>query len=246
MRLAVVSDIHGNLHALEAVLADLCAQAPDLTLNLGDHLSGPLQAAATADLLMAQRDWVQIRGNHDRQMIEQESDAMGLSDRAAHEQATDAHRAWLRSLPVVTVADDVLLCHGTPERDDEYLLEDVSTSGARLASREEIRSRIDPKTKVVVCGHSHIPRFVQVDDDTVAVNAGSVGLQAYHDSEHRCPHVIETGSPHARYMLLDRAGRGWRATLRVIDYDWDAAAQLARKNGRRDWAHALVTGHALR
>jgi diadenosine tetraphosphatase ApaH/serine/threonine PP2A family protein phosphatase len=99
---------------------------------------------------------------------------------------------------------------------------------------------------VVVCGHSHIPRFVQLDDDMVAVNPGSVGLQAYHDSEHRFPHVIETGSPHARYVLLDRAGRGWSATLRVIDYDWDAAAQLARKNGRADWAHALATGYALR
>ena len=64
--------------ALEAVLADLHAHAPDLTLNLGDHLSGPLQAAATADLLMAQRDWVHIDGNHDRHLIEQEPDAMGL------------------------------------------------------------------------------------------------------------------------------------------------------------------------
>jgi predicted phosphodiesterase len=247
MRLALVSDIHGNLHALEAVLADLRAHSPDLTLNLGDHLSGPLQAAASADLLMAQRDWVQIRGNHDRHLIDQEPDAMGPSDRAAHEQLTDEHRAWLRSLPAAAVvADNVLLCHGTPERDDEYLLEHVSASGVGLASRDEIRSRVDPKTRAVVCGHSHIPRLVQLDDDIVAVNAGSVGLQAYYDSAHRFPHVIESGSPHARYMLLDRTGRGWCATLRVIDYDWDAAAQLARENGRSDWAHALVTGYALR
>jgi hypothetical protein len=78
------------------------------------------------------------------------------------------------------------------------------------------------------------------------VNAGSVGLPAYYDSGHRFPHAIENGSPHARYMLLDRAGRGWRATFRIIDYDWDAAAQLARENGRGDWAHALMTGYARR
>ncbi len=70
MRFAVLSDAHGNLLALEAVLADLRGHAPDLALNLGDHVSGPLQAAATADLLMSQRDWVHVRGNHDRQMIE--------------------------------------------------------------------------------------------------------------------------------------------------------------------------------
>jgi hypothetical protein len=87
---------------------------------------------------------------------------------------------------------------------------------------------------------------VQLDDGIQVVNAGSVGLQAYDDSEHCYPHVMETGSPHARYMLLDRTGRGWRATLRVIDYDWDAAARVARENGRVDWAHALVTGCALR
>jgi hypothetical protein len=86
---------------------------------------------------------------------------------------------------------------------------------------------------------------VQLDGDTVAANPGSVGLQAYHDSAHRIPHTIENGSPHARYMLLDRSGRGWRATLRVIDYDWDAAAQLAGESGRADWAHALATGYAL-
>lgn len=246
MRFAVLSDIHGNLLALEAVLADLRVHAPDLVLNLGDHLSGPLQAAATADLLMSQRGWVHIRGNHDRQMIEREPDSMGLSDRAAHQQLADEHRAWLRSLPATTViADDVLLCHGTPERDFDYLLEGVSASGVSLASREKIRSSLGLTAGTILCGHSHVPRFVQLNDGSLVLNPGSVGLQAYHDSEHRFPHVIETGSPHARYMLLDRAGRIWRASFRVIGYDWTSTAQLARRGGRPDWAHALLTGYAL-
>src|ERR1051325_1925477 len=118
MRIAVLSDIHGNLLALEAVLADLSLQSPDLVVNLGDHVSGPLEAASTADLLMSQRHWIQIRGNHDRQVTEHAPDAMGLSDRAAASQITDEHRAWLRALPPTTlVADDVLLCHGTPDSD---------------------------------------------------------------------------------------------------------------------------------
>ena len=247
MRIAVLADIHGNLHALEAVLADLRACAPDLVVNLGDHLSGPLEAARAADILMAQRDWAQIRGNHDRQMIGQVTEAMGLSDRAAVQELTNEHKAWLRSLPAAAVvAEDVLLCHGTPERDFEYLLEDVSTFGVSLASRDQIRSRLGGATGMILCGHSHVPRFVRLDGGTAVLNPGSVGLQAYYDMDHPFPHGIETGSPHARYALLDRTGSGWHAAFHAVDYDWNAAAQIARAGGRPDWEYALLTGYALR
>ena len=247
MRIAVLADINGNLLALEAVLADLPSYAPDLVVNLGDHLSGPLEASLTADLLRAQRDWVQLRGNHDRQLVEQEPSGMGLSDQAAGQQINDGHRAWLRSLaPTAVIVRNIRLCHGTPERDYDYLLEDVSATGVRLASRETIRSRVGAAAKVVLCGHSHVPRFVRLEDGTVALNPGSVGLQAYYDSHHPFPHAIEMGSPHARYALLDRASHGWRATFRAVDYDWDAAARLASAHNRPDWAYALLTGYALR
>ena len=85
MRIAVLADIHGNLRALEAVQADIAKRSPDVIVNLGDNVSGPLQAAATADLLM-QRSYVHIRGNHDRQVVDRAPEAMGLSDRAAHGQ----------------------------------------------------------------------------------------------------------------------------------------------------------------
>jgi len=247
MRIAVLADIHGNLLALEAVLADLDSQAPDLVVNLGDHLSGPLEAALTADLLLAQHHWVQIRGNHDRQLVEHAPGAMGLSDRAAHQQINGAHQAWLRSLqPIAVVGEDVLLCHGTPDRDVDYLLEDVSVTGVSLASREAIRSRIGARTGAILCGHTHVPRIVRLEDGTVVLNPGSVGLPAYTDSDHRFPHAIETGSPHARYALLDRDRRGWRASFHAIEYDWGAAARLASEGNRPDWAHALLTGYALR
>ena len=247
MRIAVLSDVHGNLLALEAVLADLRVHAPDLVVNLGDHLSGPLEAAATAELLISQRDWVHVRGNHDRQLIELEPAAMGLSDRSAEKQLAAGHKVWLRSLaPTAVVADDVLLCHGTPRRDFDYLLEDVSATGVSLASREKIRSDVGAAAGTILCGHSHVPRLVRLEDGTLVLNPGSVGLPAYHDSDHRFPHVIEVGSPHARYALIDRAGRGWNATFRTVDYDWDAAARAASKGNRPDWAHALSTGYALR
>ncbi len=67
-RLAILSDIHGNLPALEAVIADAEAQGCATFINLGDTLSGPLWPAETADFLMA-RDWPTIAGNHERQLL---------------------------------------------------------------------------------------------------------------------------------------------------------------------------------
>ena len=247
MRIAVLADIHGNLLALEAVIADLRTHKPDLVVNLGDHVSGPLWAAETADLLTSLAGWIHIRGNHDRQLIEVPHDKMGPSDRAASERLSPAHMAWLRSLPTCKiVVEGVLLCHGTPQSDNDYLVEDVSTGFARLADRQEIRSRAGAATGIILCGHSHLPNFVQLDERTMVANPGSVGLQAYPDFEHRFPHVIECGSPHARYLLLDRSAGAWRATFRAIEYDWESAARLADAGARPDWHKALLTGYALR
>lgn len=247
MRIAVLADIHGNLLALEAVIRDLRVNSPDLVVNLGDHLSGPLWAAATADLLMSQIDWVHIRGNHDRQLVELQPDEMGQSDRASFEQLSAGHKAWLAALPSTSVvADEALLCHGTPGLDCEYLAEDVSGGFARIADRSEIRTRAGPATGIILCGHSHVPRFLRLDHNTVVACPGSVGLQAYDDPGHRFPHVIELGSPHARYLLLDGGRQSWQATFRVVEYDWERAAQTADRGMRPEWCHALRTGYVVR
>jgi predicted phosphodiesterase len=249
MRIAVLSDIHGNLRALEAVQLDLRRQSPDLTVNLGDHLSGPLQAAATADAVMT-ANYINIRGNHDQQLLDRLPDVMGASDRAAYSQLNSRHLTWLQSLPPTFEPEPgVLLCHGSPEADLEYLVEDIREDGVHLASAPTIRGRLgSTNAKVVLCGHSHIPRVVLITDNVDSVrivNPGSVGLPAYDDTRPRL-HYMETGSPHARYALLDRERSGWRITMVAIEYDWRAASEEARRANRPDWSHALATGYALR
>ena len=245
MRIAVLADIHGNLRALEAVKADLRAQSPDLVVNLGDHLSGPLQARATADAIMAEA-WVNIRGNHDRRLVHQPPDEMRASDRAAHEQIDDGHRGWLRELPATReIEDGILMCHGTPSSDTAYLLENVNSNGRYIASAAEICTRIgDIRPALLLCGHTHIPRAISVDQ-TLIVNPGSVGLQAYDDDE-PVRHYMEVGSPHARYALLDRSGSGWRVSFIAVEYNWNAASREAVAGNRPDWGCALATGYALR
>ncbi len=246
MRIAVLADIHGNLRALEAVQRDLRTQTPDLVVNLGDHLSGPLQAAATADALMSER-YINIRGNHDRQLLDRPVEAMGPSDRAAHSQLTARHREWLAGLPATCSPEQgILLCHGSPQNDLEYLLEDVEPEGVRLAHAAQIEQRLaNIDATLVLCGHSHIPRIVALPKGALIVNPGSVGLPAYDDTS-PCIHYMETGSPHARYAILDRANQSWRVNLIAVEYDSRAASEEARRADRPDWAHALSTGFALR
>ena len=82
MRIALVSDIHGNLPALEAVAADIKRRGADIVVNIGDSLSGPLLPLETAQFLMAQ-DWVHLAGNHERQILTLHAGS-GASDTFAH------------------------------------------------------------------------------------------------------------------------------------------------------------------
>ena len=123
MKIALLSDIHGNRWALEEVLAHAARQRVDAVWNLGDILSGPLDAAGTAELLMA-RDLPTLAGNHERQLLDcAGGGGSGLpSDEHAFHTTTAAHHAWLRALPsLLRPRPDVLLCHGTPGSDVEPL-----------------------------------------------------------------------------------------------------------------------------
>jgi putative phosphoesterase len=246
LRIAVLADIHGNLRALEAVRADLVKRSPDVVVNLGDNVSGPLQAAATADLLM-QESYIHIRGNHDRQVIDHPPAEMGPSDRAAHGHLNSRQLAWLASLPATQMlGEDVLLCHGSPGNDLEYLLEQIDGDRVGLASAAQIQARLgNVRASLILCGHTHIPRIVSLPGGVWVVNPGSVGLPAYDDTW-TALHYVETGSPHARYAVIDWEPKAMRVDFVNLDYDWESASKEAAQAGRADWAHALATGFALR
>ena len=246
MRIAVLSDVHGNLGALEAVLADVAAQQVDVTVNLGDLLSGAVQPRQTADRLLA-LGLPTVSGNHERQLLTLPREQMGDSDRLAHDTITNEHRAWLASLPLtLEVADGVLAFHGSPTNDLTYLLETVEESGARPATQHEVRDRLGPYAdggswSLLLCGHTHLQRTMPLPDGPLVVNPGSVGWPAYDDTAPH-PHVMEAGSPHARYAVVDDATGRWEVDFRTVNYDWEQAAQSAEDNGRPDVAHALRIG----
>ena len=248
MRVALISDIHGNLWALDAVLADIERHGVDEIWNLGDILSGPLLPAETADRLIA-LDLLTIRGNHERQLLACAERPGTPSDQYAFEHTTPRHHDWLRDLPATArPRPGILLCHGTPDDDLSPLAEtQVPGGGLRLATAAECRVRIpDTSLRLVACGHTHLPRVVRVDDTCVVVNPGSVGLQAYDEQIDGQTYYRDNGTPLASYAIVDDHAGPWHVTLLRIPYDHTAAASLAATNARPDWAHALRTGYALR
>lgn len=243
MRFAAIADIHGNASALEAVLADIRALAITDIVNLGDHLSGPLEAGRTADILIG-LDLPSVLGNHDRYLIELEAGAMREWEADAFGALTPAHLAWLRRLPPTLVwRDDVFLCHATPGDDNRYWLEGVSPDGhvhlKPLAEIEALAAGIGQS--LILCGHSHLPRAVTLSDGRLIVNPGSVGCPAYDDVA-PYDHRVEAGTPFAAYAIIERVGGTWLPTFRQVAYDHEAMSRLAASKGRHDWSRALATG----
>jgi predicted phosphodiesterase len=243
LRFAAIADVHGNYLALEAVVADIRAQGIDEIVNLGDMASGPLDARRTLDALMA-LNAVHVLGNHDRYLIDRPPEKMGSWDRPAHAQLDPRHFDWLRAVPATRVfRDQVFLCHATPDDDEVYWLETVLSDGTvRMSSLEWIEEHARGITqRLILCAHTHIARAVKLSDGRLIVNPGSVGSPGYRDI-HPFPHVIEAGSPDARYAILELSADVWHATFRHVPYDHEPMAALARRNSQPELASALATG----
>jgi predicted phosphodiesterase len=178
-RVAVLSDIHGVLPALEAVLAEPDVRAADRVVLTGDIAAGP-QPAQVLDLLAGLGERVVwIGGNADRELVElrrgqRDSVPDPIAPWAA-EQLREDHLDLLGSLPRSLVLDvrglgRALFCHATPRDDEEVVLVD-----SRLDRWEEVLDGLDADVRTVVCGHTHMP-FVRLAHGRLVVNPGSVGM----------------------------------------------------------------------
>jgi predicted phosphodiesterase len=241
MRFAAIADVHGNRLALEAVLADIASLGISEIVNLGDHVSGPLEAARTAELLI-DRGFPSILGDQDRRLLELWKE--GTSTRMDFRQLEARHLQWLAAMPSTRVyRDEVFMCHGSPKDDGEFWLDYVDDHGTvRQSSRQSIALKarsID--APLILCGHTHIARVIRLEDGRMVVNPGSVGLPAY-EGKLPIPHKVQVGTPDACYAVLERTTSGWSATIRYVRYNNAVAAEMARSNGMPVWANALASG----
>ncbi len=221
---AVLSDIHGVLPALDAVLAEPALRAAELIVVTGDHASGP-QPSAVLDRLLGLGDRVRlVRGNADRELVSlRRGELIAIPDDVtpwAAAELSEAHVDLLAGLPHPLTIEvdgfgDVLFCHGTPRDDAEVVLVDT-----RMSRWREAFANVPETVHTVVCGHTHMP-FVRTVDRRLVVNPGSVGM----------PY----GRSGAHWALL----RDGAVELYRTAFDVDAAAAAIERDstfsGRGQW-----------
>jgi len=207
MRVAALYDIHGNLPALEAVIAEVDSAGVDAIVGGGDIVWGPWSGECLE--LLRRRGAVLVRGNCERDILEPKSER----DRWCAATLTPSQLELIAEFPLsVEILVDglgrILFCHASPRRDDEIVTRSTPANDVAeaLAGTE---------AEAVVCGHTHV-QYERRIGRTRLVNAGSVGLP-YEDD------------PGARWALL-----GPGVELRRTPYATDAAAAAIRASGLPD------------
>ncbi len=232
MRLAVVSDIHGNRRAFDAVLSDLDKMSPDAVVHGGDLAANGRSPSEIVEEVRS-RGWQGVRGNTDEMLCVPDT----LSDVAArHPRLSPILTAfkeiipatvaclsgdqlrWLNALPVRLAVGDVTILHATQA--------DLWRAPLNTASNEDLKAAFaDFEPGIVIYGHIHRPYVRTIDRLTVA-NTGSVSLS--YDGDQR-----------ASYLLVDHA----QVSIRRIEYDWEDEAFDLERSGL---PHAGWLGRMLR
>jgi putative phosphoesterase len=221
MRVALFSDIHGNIRAFDACLADLREQGgADTIVGVGDYCMDGPQPAAVLERLV-EIGALCVRGNTDRYV----SDVATFRDdgeygaELAWQRAAlgDAWVAWLRELPVALRfgdgADGLLVVHANPKTDDEHVWPDADD-----AFLERVTSGVEERT--IAFGHLHLP-YVRVWRDKLFVNVASAGLP-------------KDGDPRAGYAILTQRSGGWQVKHRRVPFDVERVARDISKSGMPD------------
>ncbi len=223
MKVAVISDIHGNFQALESVLADIQKNKCNQIFCLGDlAMAGP-QPRTVLDYIMNRcQDWVIIKGNTDKMITEFD---LKMYDKMQKKFPVMANallddvdiieqdkKDFLASLPeqksIMVEGVSVLLVHGSPRKINEDIL-----PGMKISEVQEIIDGVNEE--LILCGHTHVPCGYQTLTKQTVVNVGSVGRPM-------------TGVPKANYAIFDFENGTFSVEHRVVDYDYNLAASLVR------------------
>jgi len=245
MKIALIADIHGNSWALKNVLHNIKEHGADRIINLGDTFYGPLNIKRTAELLLENKVKDNVLGNQDRIILEnlnKETDNLTLRY-VIKNLNEESINILSNSKPEIILENGTLFCcHGTPDDDSKYLLEDVSSGMPNYKKSREIEKAVsNTDATIICCAHSHLPGIKILDNGVTVINPGSVGLPAY-DDDAPVYHKMETGSPNACYVLIEIKDELADMKVFKVPYNFEAAAEFAEKNGRPDWASWIRTG----
>jgi predicted phosphodiesterase len=218
MRIAIFSDIHGNVRGLDACLDDLAEQGgADTLVGAGDFcLDGP-RPSQVVDRLR-ERGVVCLRGNTDRYIADGSEPGEDPEEAAQiawqRETLGDERVAWLARLPFALQfggdRNGLLVVHANPKTDDEHIWPDAGD-----AFLERVTDGVVEQT--IAFGHLHLP-YVRVWRDRLFVNVASAGLP-------------KDGDPRAGYAILTQRTDGWQVKHRRVAFDVDKVARDIDKSG---------------
>ncbi len=235
MRIAVLSDLHANRHAFDALLAELAALRPDHVVVAGDVINrGPDPRSCLEEVLDRARTqrWRALKGNHEEFVLRADG---GEGDRPGWERLLYAHTRWTRDrvrdlLPAVAAWPDHLSLTG-PDG-SEVRFAHASMRGNRHGMYEDMEAPVladlaAPPPSVLVVGHTHIPFIRTLDGGTLIINAGAAGLPF-------------DGCTDPSYAVLDWRDGGWRADIRRFTYDRAAQEEAYASSGYLDGGGPMV------
>lgn len=222
MRYLVISDIHANLEAFEAVMAAASPLGWDRVLVLGDLVGYGADPNAVIDRVRAMAPHAVIRGNHDKvgSGVESADGFNAVARSAIHwtlDALTDENRAWLAALPAgpVQVDEVIEICHGTPFDEDAYVFDDLDALRALHASKRQL----------CLFGHTHVQVGYSLANSQFAVETASDvrPLEVALDGQAR--YLLNPGSvgqprdrdPRAAYAIYDDEQHTWE--FRRVTYD---------------------------
>ena len=232
MRYLVLSDIHANLEALEACIADGTSRGYDRALVLGDLVGYGADPNAVIDRIQLLDPLATVRGNHDKVAcgLEQAEGFNSVAKSAAHwtfDLLTPAHRAWLAALPAgpITVDDLVQICHGSPFDEDAYIFDELDALRALKVSGRPL----------CLFGHTHYPATFELSADAFDSIGPSAAVESRLELEQDAKYLVNPGSvgqprdgdPRAAYAIVDVEKR-WVELFRLSYAVEEAQAKVVK------------------
>ena len=246
MRYLVLTDIHANLEALDACLADAGARRFDHTLVLGDLVGYGGDPNAVVERVRGLNPTAIVRGNHDKVAcgLEQAEGFNAVAKSAAKwtlDVLTPVHREWLAALPEgpIDIDEVVEICHGSPFDEDAYIFDELDAVRALKVSNRPL----------CLFGHTHYPVIFELSDDSFENVGSAAAPQMQVQMKPGCKYLINPGSvgqprdgdPRAAYAIVDTRER--RVEMYRIKYAVDEAQNKVLKAGLPDvLAQRLAVG----
>jgi len=225
-RIGVISDIHANINALDAVISDMKMHQVETILCTGDIVGYHTFPEETVQRLR-EIDAVCIRGNHDNDVINRQFNSTRLPDifRFTYDNLSDESLNWLESLPFTRDLTfggvNIKMVHGSPVDIEEYLFENEPNSE---------KFAFDCDADILLAGHTHLPWAKQIGS-TLFVNSGSVGKP-------------KIGKPLATWAFIEIHDERSSATIKYVDYDVEPIALATEAAGFDRYAESLRMGKA--